>query len=225
METILHFLSELRRNNHKEWFDAHRKQYQVAVGKFHTLTEKLIEAIADFDPTIAGLTVKDCTYRIYRDIRFSNDKSPYKTHMGAYICRGGKKSGYAGYYFHIEPGDDCQMSNHMLFAGLHCAEPKIVKSVREEIDDHGEQLVAAIKKAKGFSLGQEYKLKRVPAGFPSDHPYAEYLKLKDIYLEKSVDDDYLLAENLIERVARDFRSTKPLLDQLNRAVEYAYEEM
>ncbi len=225
MKNVVDFLLQLQQNNNKTWFDAHRSQYQEAQAEFHTFVEQLIEGIARFDPTVAGLTVKDCTYRIYRDTRFSPDKTPYKSHMGAYVCRGGKKSGYAGYYFHVEPSGRGMLGGNLLSAGLYCAEPKVVKSVREEIDDHGAELEAAICAATGFTLCRDNALKRVPAGFPADHPYAEYLKLKDVLLEKSFDNKQLLAGHLLERTLEDFHRTIPFINQLNRAVEYAFEEM
>ena len=100
MKDMIEFLRELKMNNNREWFCKNKHRYQEVQGRFNEFTERLIHGIASFDPTIANLGVKDCTYRIYRDVRFSEDKSPYKTHLGAVICRGGKKSGFAGYYFH-----------------------------------------------------------------------------------------------------------------------------
>ena len=101
MKRVLEYLRNLAANNNKVWFDAHKDEYLLAKKVFEDFTEQLIAKVEAFDPTVKGLTVKDCTYRIYRDVRFSKDKSPYKTHMGCYICRGGKKSGYSGYYFHV----------------------------------------------------------------------------------------------------------------------------
>ncbi|NLH23525.1 MAG: DUF2461 domain-containing protein, partial [Bacteroidales bacterium] len=101
MERVTGFLSLLSQNNNKEWFDAHKSQYKEALEVFQDFTTELINGIATFDKAVSGLSVKDCTFRIYRDLRFSPDKTPYKTYMGAYVCPGGKKSGFAGYYFHI----------------------------------------------------------------------------------------------------------------------------
>ena len=134
MKSVIDFLVGLRSDNSKEWFDAHKAEYKAAKAEFEDFTAQLIDGIAGFDPSVRGLAVKDCTYRIYRDIRFSNDKTPYKTHMGAYICRGGKKSGNAGYYFHVEPaGDGGMIGGHLLTAGLYMPEPEVLRSVREDI--------------------------------------------------------------------------------------------
>ena len=102
MKIVLDFINQLSLNNNKEWFDKNKSFYQEAKHCFETFTQQLIANIETFDPTIRGLQVKDCTYRIYRDLRFSKDKTPYKTHFGAYICPNGKKSGLGGYYFHLE---------------------------------------------------------------------------------------------------------------------------
>ena len=104
-------------------------------------------------------------------------------------------------------------------------EPNVLKSVRDEILDNGERFAAAVRGASGFSLNAENRLKRAPAGFPSDSPYVEYLKLKDVYLEKFVDDRFMLQADLVESVAREFRATMPFIALLNRAVDYAREEM
>ena len=89
--STLQFIKELKKNNNKPWFDANRKKYEAAKADFVSWVEILIAAIAKFNPAVASLKAKDCTFRINRDIRFSKDKSPYKTNMGAYIHPGGKK--------------------------------------------------------------------------------------------------------------------------------------
>ena len=182
MEDIIRFLEQLRRHNNREWFEANKLWYRDVKARFDGLVARLIDAIAAFDPSVAGLAVKDCTYRIYRDTRFSSNKEPYKTHFGAYFCPRGKKSGYAGYYFHVEPQGDGLIGGHLLSAGLYMPEP-------------------------------------------NDSPYVEYLKLKDVYLEKFVDDRFMLQADLVESVARELRATMPFIALLNRAVDYAREEM
>ena len=112
MKQVLDFLRNLLLNNEKPWFDAHKADYLQAKDTISAFAEELIDGIRSFDDTVGPLSVADCTYRIYRDVRFSKDKSPYKTHMGIYVCRGGKKSGYSGYYFHIDGSGD-----HLLAVG------------------------------------------------------------------------------------------------------------
>lgn len=224
MKEVLEFLADLRLNNNRPWFEANKARYKEALAVFNAFTEELIEGIAAFDPAVRGLTLRDCTYRIYRDTRFSNDKTPYKTHMGAYVCPHGKKSGYAGYYFHIEPVGDGLLGGHLMTSGLYMPEPAVLRSVRYEIAENGAAFEKAMRKAKGFTLDQSNKLKRLPTGFTPGSPYDEYLKLKDVYMIKPMTDDYLLQPNLAAVAARDLATTYDLTAQLNKAVTYAFEE-
>ncbi len=224
MERVLKFLRDLDLNNNKAWFESRRSEWEYVRGKIYSLCEGLINGISAFDPDVNGLEVKDCTYRIYRDIRFSNDKSPYKSWQGIFIAPHGKKAGYAGYYFHIsgkvsEP--------HMLYAGLHCPEPCVLRSVREEMMLNGETMRSNIRKAEsaGFVLYDKEALKRVPKGFPADSPYGDLLRLKEVGLEMNPGDSFMTDENLLENALRAFRAASGFVRQLNMAVEYAHEEM
>lgn len=223
----LAFLDELRQNNNKAWMDRNRDRYKLHRGRFERWIEELIDRISTFDPSVAGLTAKECTYRMNRDIRFSADKSPYKTHFSAFIAPKGKNSGMAGYYLHLEPqGEGSLMIGHsILAAGQVCIPPVILRSIREEIVDHGEEMLQHIAKAKGFRLDQTNTLKRLPVGFEGGGAYDELLKLKDHCLELDLTTDEVLAEDFVERILDRFRSVKPYLDQLNRAIQYGYEEM
>ena len=176
MEEILDFLSRLHDNNTREWFDAHRSEWAHVKARVAKLAEALIEGVSSFDPSVCGLRVQDCTYRIARDTRFSNDKSPYKNWLGIFVAPKGKKSGYAGYYLHIAPKADRLVGEHMLISGIYCPEPTLLRSVREEILDNGAEFTQAIRTAKGFRLNTDNKLKRLPVGFPADCEHAELLK-------------------------------------------------
>ena len=164
MKQVVEFLTLLHENNDKAWFDSHKEMYKRALSCFEEFTAKLIDGIAAFDPSVRGLTVKDCTWRIFRDTRFSPDKTPYKTHMGAFVAPRGKKGGYSGYYFHVEPvWDERSWSHgHQLTTGLYCPLPEVLRSVRDEILDNGAEIEAAIREAKGFVLDESNKLKRLP---------------------------------------------------------------
>ncbi|MDL2231279.1 DUF2461 domain-containing protein [Porphyromonadaceae bacterium OttesenSCG-928-L07] len=225
MKTVIEFLTQLQENNNRPWFEANKKWYKQALEEFNGFAEKLIEGIAQFDSSVQGLTIKDCTYRIYRDVRFSPNKQPYKTHMGVYIAHKGKNAGYAGYYFHVEPIEGRMIGSNILTSGLYMPEPEVLKTVREDIDNSGEEFIALIQKANGFELEEEegHKLKRVPRGFSAESPYAEYLKLKDFYLTQYVDNNYLLQENLLENVLHEYKKTVEFIAWLNRAVEYVHE--
>ncbi len=226
MKAVVEFLRQLHAHNERTWFEAHRTEWLQLQERIQNFAGGLIEGIASFDPAVKGLTVKECTYRIYRDVRFSTDKSPYKTWQGIFIAPHGKKAGYAGYYFHLE-GDpeEGPIGGHMLFAGLHMPHPVVLRSVREEIVDNGPKFVENIRRAKGFALDESQKLRRLPAGFPAGTPYDELLRLKEVALCRSFGDDFLAGDDLLGRTLSEFRKTAPFVQQLNRAVQYAYEEM
>lgn len=213
MNEILTFLEELKANNNREWFQDNISRYRDVQKQFDDIMSTLLKGVSSFDSSVVGLQVKDCTYRIYRDVRFSPNKEPYKTHIGGYICPKGKKSGFAGYYFHLEP------KSSILAVGLHCPEPKVVGSVRDEIFDNGIEFLNSIEAAKGFSVDRSSSLKRVPRGYPQDSEYGEYLKLKDFDLVKPLKID----DNTIQRAIDDFKSTYKFVTLLNRAVAYAKE--
>lgn len=213
MDELFNFLKELKANNNREWFQDNLTRYRDVQKQFDELMSELLKGVSSFDSSIAGLQVKDCTYRIYRDVRFSPNKEPYKTHIGGYMCPKGKKSGFAGYYFHLEP------ENSILAVGLHCPEPKVIASVRDEIFDNGKEFLNSIEVAKGFSVDRSSSLKRVPRGYPQDSEYGEYLKLKEFDLVKPLEID----DKTVERTIGDFKSTYPFVTLLNRAVAYAKE--
>lgn len=228
LKEALDFLSELAENNNKAWMDENRARYKLHRARFEAFVEELADAISAFDPTIKGLTAKDCTYRMNRDIRFAADKSPYKTHFSAFIAPRGKNSGYAGYYIHLEPEGKEGLSmigRSILAAGQVCIPPVILRSIREEILDNGDQMLQNIAAAQGFTIDTDQKLKRVPTGFPSGTPYDELLKLKDHCLSLDLDEQALYAPDFTEQIMARFRTAKPYLDQLNRAIEYGYKEM
>ena len=224
MKSILAFLNQIKENNSKEWLDAHRAEYQVATQSFNLLVEQLIAGISEFDSSIKGITVKDCTYRFNRDIRFSPNKMPYKTHFGAFICPKGKNSGFSGYYFHIEPTGSGYLNGSMLCTGLYSPQPAVLKSIREEIYLNGDTFEQVVREAKSFVLEDSQALKKVPRGYPADYKYAEYLKIKNPSVYKRVDDAFLLSDNFMENTLAAFRETVSFNIWLNKAVQYAYEE-
>lgn len=221
MKQVLTFLNELQKNNSKEWFDAHRSHYESVRLKFSSFVQQLIDGLSVLDPSVRGLRVQDCMFRLNRDLRFSPDKRPYKTHMSAFIAPFGRKSGYAGYYFHLEASDGRYLMGHQLDSGIYGPDPAILKSVREAILMDGAGFEAVVHKAGGFQLETEVSLKRVPRGFPVDSPWAEYLKMRHFILNKPLREEAVLADDLLEQTMTSFAKTVEFNNWLNKAVAYA----
>ena len=133
MEEILKFLDDVLHNNNRPWFQEHKKQYQTAQANFNALAEQIITGVQKFDDNCKGLTLKDCTYRFYRDTRFSPDKRPYKTHFGVFVCPEGKKSMLSGYYFHMEAKESEYLGHNMLCTGMYMPDTTMLKTIRDEI--------------------------------------------------------------------------------------------
>ncbi len=214
----LKFLSSLKNNNNKPWFDAHRPQYEAAKIDFQNFIHLIIEDLKRSDTTIAGLNSKDCLFRINRDIRFSNDKTPYKSNMGASIKRGGKKSTFAGYYFHCEP------RKSFIGGGLWMPDGSSLKSLRQEIDYNWDEFQEIIQE-KNFKKiysdlykGSDQSLATNPKGYEKDNPAIAYLKLKSFIAEASVADEELTKATLHKKTVVAFKALQPLLDFINRAI-------
>ena len=225
MKTVLQFLRDLAQHNDRAWFNEHKERYLAVQQRWNEFCESLIGEIGAFDPDIARLTLRDCTYRIYRDTRFSPDKSPYKTHFGVFLAPGGKKSMHAGYYFHVGTGESNEYpQGHMLAAGNYCYEPKAIQILREDISDGWESFQNEVLAVAGprFVVDQEGALKRVPKGYAPDAPYADWMRLKSYCLVMNVDDDFITQPDLAKRVADLFRTTKPFNDYINRAVDFVH---
>ena len=215
---ILVFLKELEQNNNRVWFQDNKERYD-ALKKGHTaIVRQLIDRIALFDPEIAGTEAKDCLFRIYRDIRFSPNKLPYKTHFGAYIAaRGGRNSERSGYYLHIEPGA-CFLSG-----GLWMPQPRLLKMVRQDIYDHIDEFVSILENPsfKALYSGLEGEtLKRVPAGFPPDFEYAHFLRHKDFCVSAAKPDSFFSGKDWMDRAVRCFETLLPF----NRFLNYTVDE-
>lgn len=219
MREIIDFLQDLYDNNNREWFEANRPRYKQVRELMDDVAVRFIKAVESFDSAVSGLRVQDCTYRIYRDTRFAKDKSPYKTWFGVYVCPRGKKSGFSGYYMHLEPGT----KHYMICTGAYCPTPGEQKSVREEFMTDGEAFVDAIRAAVGFELDWSEAYKRVPRGWSADDEFADYYRLRNYVVVKMVDEAYFTSDGYFERVVEDLRRTKPFNDTLNRAIEYARE--
>ncbi len=215
-KATLKFLSDLKKNNVKEWFDANRKRYEAAKEDIYGTVEELIKAIGAFDEDIASLQVKDCTFRINRDIRFAKDKTPYKTNIAGYFSKGGKKSDYAGYYLHIEPGQT------FAAAGCWWPETKQLAAIRQEIDynfDEWKKIISAKKFKSTFAEGVSKKdtLQRAPKGYDEENPAIEFIKMKSFVVYRQLPDTELPDKNFVKNIASIFSAAKPMIDFLNTA--------
>jgi uncharacterized protein (TIGR02453 family) len=219
-KSTLKFLKDLKDNNVKEWFDAHRTAYDAARADFTNLVAAVIEQYGKQDEEIASLHAKDCLFRINRDVRFSKNKAPYKTNFGASIARGGKKSIYAGYYIHIEPGNESFAGG-----GLWMPEAEQLKKVRQEIDYNFtafETLVTApsFKAIYGdLYTGEDSKLSRPPKGYDDTNPAIEYIKFKSFIALHPLKDAELTDKNLLPTILEAFAALHPLVQFLNTAIE------
>lgn len=216
--STLKFIRDLKKHNNKPWFDAHRKDYDAAKADFSQFIQAAIDRHAKNDPSIKSVTAKDCLFRINRDVRFSKDKSPYKTNMGAYINQAGKKSPLAGYYFHCEPGQS------FVGGGLWMPLPPELARVRQEIDYNfaAFKKILASKKFRSvygdLSRDAEYVLTRVPKGYEPDNPAAAYLKLKSFVGIAAVSDAALTSNDLVKKTVAAFEALQPLKEFLNEAL-------
>ena len=209
--STLQFLRNLEKNNNREWFNENKTLYQEAQQDVISFVEKLMEEMADFDEEIGKLEAKKSVFRIYRDTRFSKDKTPYKTNFGAGLGMG-KGNKISGYYLHIEPGKS------FLAGGVYKPEPSVLKTIRQEISAFGDEFKAILEQDefrnyfRGLSV--EDKLKKVPQGFEKDDKMAEYLKLKHFIVTHPVSDEQLLSENAVKEFTKIFKAMKPLNDFL-----------
>ena len=215
----VNFLGELKANNNKEWFQANKSLYDDARGEFEQLIAILIPVIRGIDPDVDVVSPKECLFRIFRDVRFSKDKSPYKTNFGAFIAKGGRKSPYAGYYVHIEMG-----GASFVGGGTYMPESNYLKAIRKEIFENAGEYKAIIggvefKKFFGGMFGE--KLKTAPKGFPKDFPDIDLLKNKHYAVMHRVDDDFWFSDSLVDDVAEMFSALYGLNRFLNSAISNA----
>ena len=218
-ESTLQFLSNLKANNTKAWFDEHKKEYQKAQGDVLDTVVKLLARLSTFDEDIASsyLEPKACVMRINRDIRFSKDKTPYKTNFFAFINKGGRKSPYAGYYLHVEPGAS------FVGGGIYMPQPSILDSVRREIAGSFKEWQSIVhdKELLHFfpeSVKPSGKLVRPPKGYDPDSPAIDYIKFKGYYTQRFIDNNEVTNPGFAASLAETFRSVKPLIDFINRVL-------
>ena len=229
---IIKYLRQIAANNNRDWFYEHKAEYDACREEFKKGVAAAIARISTFDESIAHLTPKDCIFRFNRDIRFSQDKSPYKTHFGAYISAKGKKSLHAGYYIHIEPG------NCLVSAGAYWLPTKILTAMRNDIMgriDKWRECVENGQFVSYFGYANEGKwtwngeisekgfgiehLKTCPKDFPRDYEHIEYLRMKDYCVWRVVPDDFYAQRNWLDEFEKYCKVAKPMMDFTNEVID------
>lgn len=214
-QATLDFLSELSTNNTREWFAENKPRYEQAAADFLSVAEQVLAQLSLSEPAFGSQKAKDCVFRIYRDTRFSPDKTPYKTHLGAYFCTGGKRSDLGGYYLHLQPGES------FVAGGCWMPPAPVLQAIRQEIDYNTAEFRAIVEAPDFISrfgkLSGE-SLKSAPKGYPADHPEIEYLRQKSFVATQPLSDSQVLAPDLAGQILAAFAAMQPLVHFLNRAV-------
>ncbi|MFT2009384.1 DUF2461 domain-containing protein [Pontibacter sp. 13R65] len=211
-KNTLEFLSSLKEYNSREWFAEHKPAYEAARKDFILFLEELLENMQVFEPIAYGQQGKDLVFRIYRDVRFSHDKRPYKDHFGAFIAEGGRKSTKPGYYLHLAANNQSFVAG-----GLWMPPAEDLKAVRQEIDynlDTFKGIVESIDFKKHFPELSGEQLKTTPKGYDKDNPAITYLRFKSWNAVKMLTDQEVLSSNFMDTVLDAFRTVKPLNDFL-----------
>ena len=218
--STIKFLKNLKKNNNKSWFEKNRKIYEAAKADFAEFIQKIIDLHGKKDASIKNLVAKDCLFRINRDVRFSKDKSPYKSNFGASINKGGRKALYsAGYYFQVQPG------RNFAGGGIWMPEPNELKKTRQEIDYNFADFkkIIGAKKFKSvygdLDRSAEFLLSRVPKGYEPDNPAADYLKLKSFVAISFFSDADLTSKDLVKKTVAAFEALQPVNSFINKSLE------
>ena len=212
------FLADLKRNNDRGWFQDNKPRFEAARADIESFVGALLPRIERFDPNVAGLDPKKCVFRIYRDTRFSKDKTPYKTNFGAHMLMGGSRNVHrrAGYYIQIEPG------NCFLAGGAHQPPAAWINAIRRRIDADAAPLKKVLKRksfrdAFGGITGE--RLKTAPKGYPKDHPEIELLRYKSFLAVHNMTDETVFEKDLLKYAVKTFKTMKPFGDFLNGAMD------
>jgi len=216
----LKFLKDLKLNNSKEWLDDNKTSYENAKNDILTLTSQLITSISDIDKTIqnAYLDPKKCVTRLNRDLRFAKDKTPYKTDYYIVLNKNKKNSPSAFYYLHIEP-DNCFVGG-----GVYNPQPEQLKKIRQEIDYAFDEWTTIIKdktfeKTFPSGINNSGVLTRTPKEFDELNKASEFLRMKGFYTMEKLTDKEIVSIDIFDKINFYFKTTKPLVDFLNRAIE------
>ena len=215
----LQFLDDLKKNNNREWFQDNKKRYEIFKKDYHQLVSDFLDVMKPLDPSLELLEVKNCTFRINRDIRFSKDKSPYKAHLGVWLSSGAKGQNRSGYYVHIEKGAS------FIAGGFYSPEPDQLKKVRKEIAFFHDDLEAILadknfkKEFGNLDVNETNSLKNPPRGYEKDHPGIDFLKLKSFTATQKYDISGVNQKDFVAKMSKKLIALKPLNEFINRALE------
>ena len=214
----LQFLDDLKANNNRDWFLENKKRYEAVKKDYQQLVGDFLDVMKPLDPSLEMLEVKNCTFRINRDIRFSKDKTPYKSHLGVWLSSGVKGMNRSGYYLHLEKGAS------FIAGGLYCPEPEDLKKMRKEIAYFYDDLETILNKKdfkkefKDFDRNEKNMLKNPPRGFEKEHPAIEFLKLKSFESSQRIDISEATKKDFVATMSKKLIVLKPLNDFINRAL-------
>ncbi len=214
---VLEFLVNLKLNNNREWFQDNKKWYDDSKKEVESFVSEMITTISAIDPSLKTPAMKDCMFRIFRDVRFGADKSPYKTNFGGFIAQGGRKSSYPGYYFHFEPNGES-----MLAGGVYQPQPETLKLLRNEVYYHSPELKAILEKPsfkeKFGQLGDFDKMKKAPKDFPADFSDTDLLKYRSYIVSQQIPDKMVVSSEYQDHVLGLVMELQPFMRFLNRAI-------
>jgi uncharacterized protein (TIGR02453 family) len=214
----LQFLDDLKANNNRDWFLENKKRYEGVKKEYQQLVADLLDVMKPMDPSLEMLEVKNCTFRINRDIRFSKDKTPYKSHLGVWLSSGAKGLNRSGYYIHLEKGAS------FIAGGLYCPEAEDLKKMRKEIAYFHDDLEAILddknfkKEFKDFDRNEKNTLKNPPRGYEKEHPAIDFLKLKSFESSQKIDFSEVTKKDFVATMSKKLITLKPLNDFINRAL-------
>ncbi|EMY77728.1 PF09365 family protein [Leptospira weilii serovar Ranarum str. ICFT] len=214
--STLDFLKKLAKNNNKPWLEKNKDRFVEAKADFENLIAELVVGLAKINPSLTGVDPKKCIFRIYRDVRFSKNKEPYKTNFGASIGANGKDLGKPLFYVHVQPGGES-----FLAGGLYMPDSPVLKKVREVILENSKSLIKIVQEkkfVKEFGGLSDMKLKTSPKGFAKDHPDLEWIQYTSYIVEKKLKDEDLLSKNWIKHTIESYKILQPFLGYLNDAL-------
>ncbi|MEO8517410.1 MAG: DUF2461 domain-containing protein [Flavobacterium sp.] len=215
----IQFIEDLKNNNNTEWMHANKKRYESYKKDYHSFIASILEEMKPLDPSLDLLEIKNCTFRINRDIRFSKDKAPYKTNMGVWLTTNKNRKNSPGYYIHFEK------DSSFIAGGVWCPETEELKKIRKEIAFFHDDLEEIVndknfkKEFKAISREENNVLKKAPKGYEPTDPAIEFLKLKSFTCSQKIDDKLFLNKDFSKKIAQKLIVLKPLNEFLNRALE------